>query len=132
MFKVKPLVALPILCILIFAFSLIYEFLTPKINNDKCEAIRERYEKIKIGMSKDEVISLINTEPNGKVYRHSGFFSEQKSEWEIWILCADLNSCITIKTGKKQCYKWQMLAFDTTTQKVIKIFSDDPEKIGFT
>ncbi|AFZ34588.1 hypothetical protein Sta7437_1008 [Stanieria cyanosphaera PCC 7437] len=48
------------------------------------------------------------------------------------MLCSDLNSCIFVKSlGRVQCYEWQMIAFNTETGKVVKVFSDDPERIGF-
>lgn len=94
--------------------------------------MRKNFERIKIGMNKQEILLVINSEPKSKVYLYPGFFPKQKTEWEIWMLCADLDSCIFVQSlGRKQCYEWHMIAFDTQTGKVIKIFSDNPERIGF-
>lgn len=110
----------------------IYNFFAPDFTKKECEYIRKKLPKIQRGMTKEKVFTLINTEIKSKVYPHSGLFPEHKTQWEIWILCVDLDSCITANSGSKQCYKWHMIAFDVETNKVVKVFSDDPERIGFT
>ena len=117
--------------VLILTTIIIYNFLTPVYSEQDCEVIRQNYEKLKLGMNKEEVLLLIKKEPDYKVYRYSDFFPEQETEWEIWLLCKDFNSCIIDSLGQEQCYEWQMIAFDTETGKVVKIFSDDPERVGF-
>jgi hypothetical protein len=115
------LISLCILCILTPGFSLAYIiFRLHDFSEKRCEIVRENYKKIQIGMNKEEVLFLIEKKPLFRVYRNSGtIFPEQKKQWEIWRLC------------KEKPYKWQMIAFDTETEKVVKIFSDDPERVGF-
>jgi hypothetical protein len=109
-----------------------YKFFAPDFNEKQRETIREKYKKIRIGMNKEEVLLLIGKEPRYQISRYPGIFPEQKTVWEFWMLCADLNSCILVESlGRVQCYEWQMIAFDTETGKVVKIFSDDLERIGF-
>jgi len=130
---VKFLVTALALCILVPSCLVTYSFFQPDYSQKECEAIRANYENIKVGMNKEEVLSFIGSEPSSKVYPYSKVaFPEQETQWEIWMLCADLNSCIYVESlGREQCYEWQMIAFDFQTGKVVKIFSDDPERIGF-
>lgn len=119
MIKLKILFAFFILCSLIPSCLVIYIIFIPGFSEKQCEIIRENYKKIRIGMNKEEVLLQIGKEPHYKVSRDPGFFLEQKTVWEFWMLC------------KEKPYKWQMIAFDTETGKVVKIFSDSPERIGF-
>jgi hypothetical protein len=110
----------------------IYYFIKPDFNDKQCETVRENYKKIQIGMNKDEVLLLIGKEPRYQISRYPGIFPEQKTVWEFWMLCSELNSCIFDQSvGRVVCHKWQMIAFDNETEKLVKIFSDDLEKIGF-
>ena len=105
---------------------------TPNYTEKQCEQIESNFDQLKNGMDKTEVISLIGKESRYKVYRYPGFFLEQKNEWEIWILCVDSESCIFQQSlGREQCYKWHMIAFDVKTGKLVKVFSDNPERVGF-
>ena len=103
---------------------------TPEYTKEQCDVVSKNFYKLKIGMTKEEVIPLIGGERKSTVYRNIGLFPEQKTQWEIWPLCYDPESCKN-NSEKKQCYEWQMIAFDTQTGKVVKIFSGDPELIGF-
>jgi hypothetical protein len=95
-------------------------FRPPDFSKKRCELVQENYKKIQIEMNKEEVLLLIGKEPRYKVYPYAGVvFPYQKTQWEIWMLC------------KEKPYKWQMIAFDIETEKVVKIFSDDPERVGF-
>ena len=130
--KLKFLIIFLILYISIPSCLITYSFFRPDFSKKQCEAIRENYGKIRIGMNREEVISLLNSIVRSKVYPYSGvIFPEQQTQWEVWLLCKDLNSCIMTASGKEQCYEWLMVAFDIKTGKVVKIFSDDPERIGF-
>lgn len=131
MSKLKIVIIYFILGYFLFWTLAIYKYTKPDFSENQCEVIRQNFYQIELGMSKGEVLSIINKEPSNKVYRSPGFFPEQNTEWEFWMLCADLSSCIVTSSGKEQCYEWHMLAFDTQTQKVVKIFSDNPERIGF-
>lgn len=89
---------------------------------EQCKQINTNLNQLKIGMTKNEVIKLIGEESNYIIYPNPGYskaFPEQKNQWEIWLLC------------QKSPYQWQMIAFDVKTDRLIKVFSDDPDKIGF-
>ena len=130
--KLNFLIIFLILCISISSCLITYSFFRPDFNKKQCEAIRENYGKITIGMNREEVTLLLNSRVRNRVYPYSGvIFPEQWAQWEVWLLCKDLNSCIKAVSGKEQCYEWLMVAFDIKTGKVVKIFSDDPERIGF-
>jgi len=107
--------------------TLIIQATRPAFTDKQCEVVRENFEKLKIGMTKDEIFPLIGGKRPRKIIRNPGQFSEQKTKWEIYPLCYDLESCIIKKSEKKVCYEWQMIAFDTETNKVIKIFSEEPD-----
>jgi hypothetical protein len=94
-------------------------FNSPGFSEKQCEVIKGNYKKLRIGMNKQEVLLLIGKEPGYQLTRYPGFFPEQNTVWEFWMLC------------KEKPYKWQMIAFDTETGKVVKNFSDDPERVGF-
>lgn len=130
--KLKVLIASFVLLPFLFGSLALYAFLKPDFSKAECEAIRKNLNKIQLGMSKEEVLLILKQdEIESIVYPTSLLFPEQKSQWEFWLLCADLNSCIVEDSGKEQCYEWHMLAFDSKTEKVIKVFSDSPERIGF-
>ncbi|MEM8677355.1 MAG: hypothetical protein AAGF83_26375, partial [Cyanobacteria bacterium P01_G01_bin.67] len=110
----------------------IYYAFTPHYTKEECKQIKSNLNQLRIGMTKIEVISLIRKESKDKVYPYSGLFPEHKTQWEILMLCVDSDSCIYVKTlEREQCREWHMIAFDAQTGKVVKIFSDDPERIGF-
>ena len=131
MSKLKTAIIYFILGYFIFWALVVYKYTEPDFSNNECETIRENYEQIKPGMSKEEVLLLIDSEPRNKIYPYSGVFPEQKTQWEIWLLCAELGSCIVADSGIEKCYKWQMVAFDSKTEKVIKAFHDSPDRVGF-
>lgn len=116
---------------LLFCFLFIYSYVKPDYSKKECEVVRQNFDEIKPGMSKEEVLLLINSEPRSKIFPYSGVFPEQKTQWEIWLLCADLDSCIVADSDIKTCYEWQMIAFDSKTEKVIKAFYDSPDRVGF-
>lgn len=106
---------------------------TANYTKQECQQIEANIDKLKIGMNKTKVISLIGKESRDKVYPNLGLFPEHKSQWEIWLLCVDSNSCVFQQSlGREQCYKWHMIAFDVETGKLVKVFSDNPERIGFS
>lgn len=131
MSKLKTLIISLVSCYLLAWALVFYEFTKPDYSKNECEVIRKNFDKIKLGMSKEAVLLLINTEPSSKIHRYPGFFLEQNTDWEIWMLCANLNSCVVTNLGNKQCYEWQMVAFDSQTERVVKVFSDNPERVGF-
>ena len=132
MIKPKFLITLLVLCILIPSCLISYSFFRPDFNKKQCEVIRENFGKIKIGMNREEVLSLLDARVRTKIYPYAGVISpEQKTQWEIWLLCKDVNSCVVTNSGSKNCSKWLMVAFDFETGKVVKIFSDTPDNIGF-
>jgi len=70
-------------------------------------------------MSKEEVLSIIKNKPDYRFNHSPGLFPEQNTDWEIWMLCADLDSCIFEESlGRERCYKSHMIAFDSQTGKV--------------
>ena len=93
--------------------------MTPNYTEEQCKQIKSNFDRLKIGITKTEVISLIGKESREKIYPYSGLFPEHKSQWEIWLLC------------KEKPYQWQMVAFDMKTGKLVKVFSDELERIGF-
>jgi hypothetical protein len=130
--KLKFLIIFLILCSPIPSCLVLYYVITPDFSKKQCEIVRENYKKIRIGMKKEEILLLIGKEPRYQISRYPGIFPEQKTVWEFWMLCSDFNSCIFDQSVKRVvCHKWQMIAFDAETGKVVKIFSDDLEKIGF-
>lgn len=91
-------------------------------NTDKqCEKVEQNFDKLKIGMTKQEIIPLIGGERKANPIFNPGKFKEQKSKWEVWALCSD----------SKNQSKWSMIVFDTKTNRVVKIFVGDPEVYGF-
>lgn len=130
--KLKKIIVYLVSGYLLFWLLVIYKFTEPNLSTKECEVIRQNFDKIKLGMSNEEVLLLIYSEPESKIYPYSEVFPEQKIQWEIWLLCADLNSCIVTDSGRKQCYEWQMVAFDSQTGKVVKVFYDNPERVGFS
>ena len=105
---------------------------TPNYTKEECQQIEANLDKLKIGMDKTEVISLIGKESRDKVYPYSELFPEHKNQWEIWLLCVDSDSCVFQQSlEREQCYEWHMIAFDVETGKLVKVFSYDPEMAGF-
>lgn len=86
---------------------------------EQCKYVAKNFHKLNLGMRKAEVIPLIGGErkrmPTGRFERN------QKNKWAIWALCKN----------RKNEREWLMIAFDTKTDKVVKIFSGNPEKYGF-
>jgi hypothetical protein len=118
--KLKFFLVFLVLCVSIPSCLFVYKFFAPDFSEKQCKIIKENYKKLRIGMNKEEVLVLIGKEPRYQIYPYSRVvFPEQRTQWEIWMLC------------KEKPYKWQMIAFDTETEKVVKIFSDDPERVGF-
>lgn len=97
----------------------IYKSIEPDYSQKECDIIKKNFDQIELGMSKKEVLSIINKEPDYKISRYPGLFLEQKTVWEFWLLC------------KEKPYQWQMIAFDSETEKVVKVFYDELERIGF-
>ena len=117
--KLKKTIILVVSFYFLAVSLIIYSFLSPNFTKKECEVIRKNFGKLKIGMSKEEVLLLIGKESDYKIYRYPRIFPEQKTVWEFWLLC------------KEKPYKWQMIAFDSETEKVVKVFYDELERIGF-
>ena len=133
MIKFKIIILFFCLSIFISSCSFIGNVFRLGYTEEQCKQIKANFNQLKIGMTKNQVVSLIGEKSNYIVYRYPGFFPEQKTEWEIWLLCVDSKSCIFQESlGREQCYKWHMIAFDVKTGKLMKVFSDNPERIGFT
>ena len=106
---------------------------TPGYTEKECQQIEANLDKLEIGMTRTEVISLIAEKSGDIIHLNPGLFPEQKTIWEIWRLCVDRKSCIFEESlGREVCYEWYMIAFDLETGKLIKVFSDDPERVRFT
>ena len=131
--KLKKIIILFVSFYFLAVSLIIYSFLSPDFSKKECEAIRANFGKIKIGMSKEEILMLIKKEPDYQTSRYPGVFREQKTVWEFWLLCSDPDSCVVINPIAKQCSRWQIVAFDYETEKVVKIFDDEDEleRIGF-
>lgn len=102
----------------------------PAFTDEQCEVVEQNFDKLKVGMTKEQVIPLIGGERKVGVILNPGNFPgerpgeylrEQKTPWEIWALC----------DNPKKPYEWYMIAFDTKTNKVVKIVSGDPEAYRF-
>ena len=94
--------------------------------DEQCEVVEQNFEKLKVGMTKEEVIPLIGGERGIYVNFYGGQFpgnkpeeyeTQQKNIWQVWALCKN----------PKNRDEWLMIAFDTKKNKVLKIFSGDPE-----
>lgn len=131
MIKVKLFVTAFFLCHTISGCTSTDYMFAPEYTKEQCNVVRKNFHKLKIGMTKAEVLPLIGGERKRKITRNPGNFKEQKVKWEIYPLCYEPESCVIEESEEKVCYEWQMIAFDTKTNKVVKIFSDDPEWTGF-
>jgi hypothetical protein len=121
---IKRLITTLITLFIIFLGGFIFFviMLNPSPYTDKqCEKVKENFDKLKVGMSKQEIIPLIGGERKANPIFNPGKFKDQKSKWEVWALCPN----------SKNKYEWWMIVFDTKTNKVVKIFSGDPEAYGF-
>ena len=130
MVSFKTLITLSFLCILLSNCSFVDNVIMPEYTDEQCKAVTKNFGKLKIGMSEDEILPLIGGERNKIIYRNAGYFPEQKSQWKIIPLCYDFKSCV-VTDSKQRCYQWFMIAIDPTSNTVVKIFSEDPELIGF-
>ena len=129
----KVLLVLSVLWIIISVGGLVlYVYITspPAFTDEQCEVVEQNFDKLKVGMTKEQVIPLIGGERKVGVILNPGsfpgerpgeFLSEQKTPWEIWALCSN----------PKKPYEWFMIAFDTKTNRVVKIVSGDPEAYRF-
>lgn len=131
--KFQFLIIFSVLSILIPSGIISYSFFRPDFSKKQCDTIRANFGKIKTGMNKKEVESFLSSKARTKIYPNAGvIFPEQKDQWEIWLLCQDLNSCIFVTSlDREHCYEWHMIAFDVETETVVKVFSDDPDRVGF-
>ena len=133
MINLKIMFTTLLISITSYGCTFIHHTFAPNYTKEECQKIEANLDKLEIGMDKTEVISLIGKESQDKVYPYSGLFPEHKNQWEIWLLCVDSDSCIFQQSlGREQCYKWYMVAFDLETDKLIKVFSDNPERVRFT
>jgi hypothetical protein len=130
---IKPKIVFIAFClsINISSCAFIKEQITLEFTTEQCSVVKSNFDKLKIGMNKNDVIPLIGGKRVKYVLLNPKHFSEQKNVWEIWPLCYDSKSCINSNSESLKCYEWQMIAFDTVTGKVVKIFSADPEITGF-
>ena len=131
MINLKSVVTALCLSITTSSCAFIKYQITPEYTNKQCSIVRKNFYKLKIGMNKSDVIPLIGGKRIKDILLNPNYFPEQKNVWEIWPLCYEPKSCIKNNSNQKKCYEWQMIAFDSATGKVIKIFSDNPEMIGF-
>jgi hypothetical protein len=119
MIKFKIIVTAFCFSISISSCTLINNMSRPGYTERQCKQIAVNYDQLKIGMTKIAVINLIGETSDNIIFPYSGVFPEQKNQWEIWLLC------------KENPDLWQMIAFDMKTNKLIKVFSDDPDRVGF-
>lgn len=91
--------------------------------NQQCQEANKNFNRLKIGMSKKEVIPLIGGERKRSPTWKAGKFPGQKNKnpWMVLALCKN----------PKNPREWLMIVFDTKTNRVVKIFSGDPEEQGF-
>lgn len=111
-------------------FLSIYIFFPSAFTKEQCELVERNFDKLKVGMTRKEVLPLIGGErrvsityPPGEFLREEAGESlrEQKNPWKVMALC----------TNPENDYEWYFIAFDTKTNKVVKIFSGWPDKNGF-
>lgn len=93
----------------------------PPFTKEQCEVVKQNFDKLKVGMTKEQVIPLIGGERKVRVILNPGNFPEQQIRWEIWALCSNPNNP----------YEWYMTVYDTKTNRVVKIVSSDPEAYRF-
>ena len=95
------------------AFVFIHITSPPAFTDEQCEVVEQNFDKLKVGMTKEQVIPLIGGERKVGVIFNPGKFPEQQSRWQVWALC----------NNPQKDYEWYFIAFDTKTNKVVKIFS---------
>lgn len=129
----KVLLAISVTWIVISVLGLfLYVYITspPAFTDEQCEVVKQNFDKLKVGMTKEQVIPLIGGERKVGVILNPGsfpgerpgeFLSEQKTPWEVWALC----------NNPQTDYEWYFIAFDTKTNKVVKIFSGEIDDYRF-
>lgn len=112
------------------AFIYAYIFYPDPFTDGQCELVKQNFAKLKVGMTREEVLPLIGGERRVFVTYAPGRFlrkeageslREQKNPWEVMALCSN----------PEKRYEWYFIAFDTKTNKVVKIFSGKYEDYGF-
>lgn len=94
------------------AFVFIHITSPPTFTDKQCQVVKQNFDKLKVGMTKEQVIPLIGGEREVGVIFNPGKFPEQQNRWEVWALC----------NNPQKDYEWYFIAFDTKTNKVVKIF----------
>lgn len=92
----------------------------PAFTDEQCKVVKQNFDKLKVGMTKEQVIPLIGGEREVGVIFNPGKFPEQQNRWEVWALC----------NNPQKDYEWYFIAFDTKTNKVVKIFSGFFDEYG--
>jgi hypothetical protein len=127
--KIKELLVILLVSLVPFGCSFLGLLISP-YTNEQCEVVEQNFDKLKVGMTKQEVIPLIGGERNYSVTYPPGNFPwkergeyepHQKNPWQLWVLCHN----------PKNRGEWLMIAFDTKTNRVVRIFSGDPELYDF-
>lgn len=97
------LVAISVIWIVISVGGLfLYIYITspPTFTSEQCEVVKQNFNKLKVGMTKEQVIPLMGGERRVRITLNPGNFpgeqpgeylSEQKTPWEVWALCNNLN-----------------------------------------
>lgn len=121
-FKVLLVISVVSLASVVAAALLFFHITSPPaFTDEQCEVVERNFDKLKVGMTKEEVIPLIGGERKVGVILNPGNFPGQHTRWEVWALC----------NNPQTDYEWYFIAFDTKTNKVVKIASDDPEAYRF-
>lgn len=79
--KFKFLIIFLVLSILIPSCIISYSFFRPDFSKKQCDTIRANFGKIKTGMNKEEVESLLGSKARTKIYPYTGVFPEQQTQW---------------------------------------------------
>ena len=110
-------------------FLYAYIVYLPAFTDEQCEVVKQNFDKLKVGMTKEEVIPLIGGErkyyvnvyagqlPGNKPREYETQQKNKKNIWQVWALCDNPNNRD----------EWLMIVLDTKTNKVVKIFSGDPD-----
>lgn len=111
-------------------FLFIYIFYPTAFTKQQCKLVERNFDKLKVGMTREEVFPLIGGERRATMTYAPGRFlrekagaslREQKNPWQVMALCSH----------PEKDYTWYFIAFDTKTNKVVKIFSGPPDANGF-
>lgn len=127
--KFKKLLVILLVSIVPYGCSFLPLLISP-YTDEQCKKVEQNFDKLKVGMTKEEVLPLIGgkrsiqvTYPPGEFpWKKRGEYEpHQKNPWQLWVLCHN----------PKNRDEWLMITFDTKTNRVARIFYGDPVLYNF-